>query len=96
MGEDTNDLNMESATSIRTTAWPPTRRQDARMDIAGARIELYERTLRDLRDERYRNAALGIRRLLMLLPPDHFARGDLLHVLGYAEAAASARDRQTA
>lgn len=54
------------------------------MNIGAIRNELHELTLERLHRGDFTNAARDIRRLL-LLPPAHEARRDLLVVLLYAE-----------
>ena len=55
------------------------------MDAINRRIELYERTLEQLRADDCSSAAPNVRRLLMTLPLGHPQRRDLLTVLAYVE-----------
>ncbi len=54
-------------------------------DLAALRFATHEEALHDLRRGAFMEAARGMRKLLMLLPPDHTARRDVLYVLEWVE-----------
>lgn len=54
-------------------------------DLTALRFATHEEALHDLRRGAITEAARGMRRLLMLIPPDHVARRDVLYVLEWVE-----------
>ncbi len=54
-------------------------------DLATLRLATHEEALDDLRRGALTESARGMRRLLMMLPPDHASRHDVLYALEWVE-----------